>query len=159
MGEAGSQEPLCSPKSSTACCLAAHLLRPERCLPHPCLLSISHFLSVPLTREPDLPRLIGDLMRPDAGHPPASEPDPLRDAQMMSRGQEDHLRVQCAGRGLCPESGTSREGRAGAEAWKPHMWDILRTKSYRSLSDSDLTGCPVHFLAALLQRAVLSQAL
>ena len=39
-----------------------------------------------------------------------------------------------------------------------HVWDILRAKSYSFLSDSDLTGCPVHFLAALLQRTVLSQA-
>lgn len=45
-------------------------------------------------------------MRPDASHPSASGPDTLRDAQMMSRGQGGHLRVQCAGRGLCPESGT-----------------------------------------------------
>lgn len=49
-----------------------------------------------------------------------------------------------------------RGGRAGAEAWKPHIWDILILKSYRSLSDSNLAGCPVLFLAALLHRAVLS---
>lgn len=54
--------------------------------PRPCILSVHNFLSVTIKCISDLPRLTGDLVRPDTGHPPTSGPDTPRTAQNDDEG-------------------------------------------------------------------------
>lgn len=70
----------------TVCCIVSRPLRTTVTPVHPCMLSVHHFLSATITCTSDLPRLTGDLVRPDTGHPPTSGPDTPRVAQTMTRG-------------------------------------------------------------------------
>lgn len=86
-GEVGCPEPPCSAPPSPHPHSAAQfpdLSGPQSRLPHLCTLSVRRFLSVTIKCTSDLPRLIGDLVRPDTGHPPPYGPDTPRAAQTMT---------------------------------------------------------------------------
>lgn len=137
---------------------------PQSRLPRLCTLSVHHFLSVTIKCTSDLPRLIGDLIRPDTGHPPTYEPDTPRAAQTMTavRGREAiSMFIVQAEEAFAPRLVPGRD--RGQQLGQRHQSLTQGTcllQSYWLLTwNSNLPGCPVLFQVALLQSAVLSQPL
>lgn len=109
---------------------------PQSRLPRLCTLSVHHFLSVTIKCTSDLPRLIGDLIRPDTGHPPTYEPDTPRAAQTMTavRGREAiSMFIVQAEEAFAPRLVPGRDGDSS--------WGKDTKVSHRGHAYCRVTGC------------------